>query len=267
MRKVNNILLGIIIGVFSTAIIILLPGALPKHWFQNLMEFLTAVGTVGAVGFSLWLARDSKKVKFNPEVKIEMGEPNSAAIEYIRYQIYGYNSGNIGDAIVKVNFFAESKGKKVKFFSKEQMINVKPVNFLDSGVLCEKVTTDNISFTVGANKIFVQYVIRNYDSVYFELITHSGKIYNGDAKLLINSFPKYAVRSEPSYGDIYQVSALDGNNILSRDHLRSEAAKSKFMLNQVMSDVHKVEVYSWLPDKETAEKVLNQYIKELKDEF
>lgn len=268
MRKTNNLLLGIIIGIFSTTIIILLPETLPKHWFNNSTELLTAIGTVGAVICSLWVSHDSKKVKFNPEVKIDMGEPNSAAIEYIRYQIYGYNSGNIGDAIVKVNFFAESKGKNLKFFSKEQMINVKPVNFLDSGVLCEKVNSANQCFIEQVGMLFTQYVIRNYETVCFELITYSGKKYKGYAKTTVHSSPKYAIYKDDSFG-IYRVSALDGNTILNREMLKLDEIKSKFKVDQELlaESNNDIEIYSWIQDKETANKILKQYIKELQDKF
>ena len=195
---------------------------------------------------------DSKRVKFKPNVKLELGQKKSTSIEYINYQIYGYNSGNVGDAISEVTFFLDREAEEREIFSSEQILDITPVGVINSGEIKQKL--DYGLFPLKFN-LLDQIVITGNSNIYFKINTYSGKIYKGYAKTILHSKPGWGIRQDPSSGKYY-VLTKDGHTLLNRESLISDDAKSMFIQSAETESPYD----TLLPDEVTAAQVLNQYI-------
>ncbi len=229
----------------------------PKPKIVFLLSSMSFMVALAAFVWSLISFFDSKRVKFKPKVKLELGQQNSTSIESINYQIYGYNSGNVGDAISEVTFFLDRESENRKIFSKEQILDITPVGFVNSGEINEKL---NYSPFSSEAKLLVKIIIKKNSNIYFKINTYSGRIYTGYAETTVNSRPGWGIM-EDQLRDGYVVKSIDGHTFLNTEYLKSEDAKSKFIKNAEAES-------SWstlLPDEETAQQVLEQYILELID--
>lgn len=261
-NKASMLLLGIIIGIFIATIFWGASDGLSKNW----INLISAGGTFLAVGVSLWATNDSKKVKFNPKVELEMGKLNSSTINSIKYRIYGFNSGDTGDAIKTIHFSFQNKGRYVELFSKEQIINIDAGKFIDfSGE--DEINLQSKFFQINTAKKLTPYVTGKYKSVYYELITYSGRIYKDYIDVVVHSKPKWQVCYAHNYEGAFEILGIDGQTILNKEYLNDASAKSKFLVNEQLLEDNSQKTYSIFSDPETANEVLKQYIKEQNDKY
>lgn len=271
MKKINNILFGVIIGTISTIGVILIPVVFPitENEFQVVIELTTAIATVITVIVSLYVtisANNAKKVKFNHKVEMELGKRDSSTINSIKYRIYGFNSGDIGDAIKTIHFSFQYKGRYEKLFSKEQIINIEAGKFIDFS--CEEeITLVSEFFETNTTEKLTGYVIGKYNSASYELITYSGKIYNGDIDVVVQSKPKWRVTDVLNYEGAFQILGIDGQTLLNKQMLKDDSAKAKFSVDKQLLEAGRPGVYSLLSNEETANEVLDQYINEQNDKY
>lgn len=259
-NKASMLLLGIIIGIFIATVFWGASDGLSKNW----INLISAVGTFLAVIVSLWATNDSKKVKFNPKVELELGKPQSPTINSIKYRIYGFNSGDTGDAIKTIHFSFQNKGRYVELFSKEQIINIDAGKFIDfSGE--DEINFQSKFFKINTAEKLTPYVTGKYKSVYYELITYSGRIYKDYIDVVVHSKPKWRVVpfNERNFG----IFGIDGQILLNPKYLKDPSTKSKFLVDEQLLEAGGQIAYSLFRDEETANEVLKQYIKEQNDKY
>ena len=92
--------------------------------FGNLWEALSAIGTIGAVIVSLWLARKDGKKKFQVVLKTTIGIRNDNSIDETPYlSIDAVNKSNIPLTIEEVGFINKRDGKKVTVTNQKFLID------------------------------------------------------------------------------------------------------------------------------------------------
>lgn len=261
-NRTSMLLLGTIIGIFIATIFLGISDIFHIDW----IEFISAIGTVGAVMVSLWATNDSKKVKFDPKVELELGNPKSSAINSIKYRIYGFNSGDTGDAIKTIRFSFKNKGRYVELFSKEQIINIEAGKFMDFSCK-EEITPVSEFFKTNTTEKLTGYVIGKYNSASYELITYSGRIYKRYIDVVVQSEPKWRVIDAPNYEGDFQILSINGSTVLSNESLKDDSAKSKFSVNSQSLESNDKKIYTIFHDQETAFEVLEQYKKEQIDRY
>lgn len=190
-----------------------------------------------------------------------MGNPKSSAINSIKYRIYGFNSGDTGDAIKTIRFSFKNKGRYVELFSKEQIIDIDAGKFIDFSYK-EEINLQSKFFKINTTEKLTGYVIGKYNSAYYELITYSGRIYKGYIDVVVQSEPKWRVTDVLNYEGAFQILGIDGQTLLNKQMLKDDSAKSKFSVDEQLLEAGRPGVYSLFSNEETANEVLDQYIKE-----
>lgn len=153
------VLLGFIIGLFTATIFILVGNFISK----DIINWLSAIGTVGAVIVSLFLANRTEKAHINFKVSFLLYENKTTGERYkFKYVIDGINFGKGSDVVDQVELVFPEGSRNMAFTSH---IPITPNNYF-------KETTEHSIFLI---EDFSN--INSKTLIKINLSTYSGRVY------------------------------------------------------------------------------------------
>ncbi|TGE72109.1 hypothetical protein [Weissella confusa] len=230
-----------------------------KFLSEVIPNWLSAIGTVGAVVLSLYFSYSGKSVDFKPEITMTISKKSDGYNCFgISIELYGFNNGKGGDAVRKITYVLSDKGRKDYNFMlyNEDVLEINPESYVS---LNRNFSTSDLQWS--------GYVLGDLQYITVIIETYRRQKYVLKVKPVIEMTSEIGVVEEAADRDLYTARDIFGSRLTLRmidGQATIRLIKSHFDRDDISDGQAMIQ---WRFPKADAELLVSTYAKELKNAY
>ncbi|MHC8518618.1 hypothetical protein [Weissella confusa] len=245
------VIVSIVLGLFLPDVIMV------NNLFSEVIpNWLSAIGTVGAVVLSLYFSYSGKSVSFSPQIDMTVSRSDNVYNRFrISIELYGFNNGKAGDAVRRISYVLSDKRHKTYNFTlyNEEVLEINPESYVS---LNKNIETHDLEWS--------GYVLGDLHYLTVNIETYRNQKYALKVNPVIDMTSDIGVEKDPNQ-DLFRANDIFGSVLMLKsidDQATVELIKSHFDKEKVPDG--RAMIQFRFP-KEDAELLASTYTKELKN--